>query len=379
MEPMERYVKLIHSVFGPGPTQRHAYPGHPEIELALLRLYATTGNQDAYDLGKYFVTERGNPTGQDGMLYYDWEEQKRGEHPFLRPNAYPTARSHWYNQAHAPILEQKTVEGHSVRAMYLFTAVADLLVLDELDLKSFQEKAEYTEAIKTLWDNMVDKKMYLTGGIGAMEQWEGFGQDYFLPQGSEEGGCYSETCASIGVMMLAERLLHLELDSRYADILELQLYNAVMTAMNLEGNAFTYVNQLASSERNKSARASWFECSCCPPNLMRLYGSLGGYVWDYGGDSGSAFINVHLYTQATVTFDAGGKEVKLSQQSNWPWEGKVSFHLQAPTEASVTIRLRIPGWSNGAYTVCLGPHSLEAFADLVCHAIDFACPTRCQG
>lgn len=351
MEPLEAYVKLMHSVFGPGEDQRHAYPGHPEIELALLRLYTATNNQDAYDLAKYFIQERGNPTGQHGMLYYDWEEGQRGDHPYQRPNCYPMARNHWYNQAHAPILHQATVEGHAVRAMYLFTAVADLVVLDKIGLKPFQEASAYSDTLKTLWNNMVDKRMYLTGGIGAMSQWEGFGRDYFLPQSTDEGGCYSETCASIGVIMLAERLLHIDLDSRYADVLELQLYNAVMTAMSLEGNAFTYVNQLASSDQDGSGRATWFDCSCCPPNLMRLYGSLGGYLWDYGSDRESPFINVHLYTQATLTFKVDNHEVKLSQRSNWPWEGEVSFNLQGPTQNNITIRLRIPAWSGGKYTV----------------------------
>jgi uncharacterized protein len=268
LEPILKYVKLIRSVFGPGEDQRHAYPGHPEIELALLRLYSATGDEDAYDLAQYFLEERGNPTGQNGMLYYDWEANQRGDSPYKRPNAYPEVGSHWYNQAHEPILQQKTVEGHAVRAMYLYTAVADLLHLDRTSRHPFHGRSEYFEALENLWNNMVDKKMYVTGGIGAIRQWEGFGQDYFLPQGSDEGGCYSETCASIGVMMLAQRLLNLSLDSRYGDIMELQLYNAVMTAMSLDGTAFTYVNQLASSEEDRSIRQTWFECSCCPPNLM---------------------------------------------------------------------------------------------------------------
>ncbi|KAH8204432.1 hypothetical protein TruAng_001348 [Truncatella angustata] len=347
LEPIVKYVKLIRSVFGPDAQQRHAYPGHPEIELALLRLYSETKNQDAYDLAQYFIEERGNSTGQNGMLYYDWEEKQRGDTPWKRPNAYPMSHSHWYNQSHTPILQQKTVEGHAVRAMYLYTAVADLLHLDHVGLHTYKQNHEYFNALQTLWNNMVDKKMYLTGGIGAMEQWEGFGQDYFLPQGSDEGGCYSETCASIGVMMLAERLLHLDLDSRYADVMELQLYNTVMTAMSLDGKAFTYVNQLASSNKDKSARETWFECSCCPPNLMRLYGSLGGYLWDFGQENDSAFVNVHLYTTAQVQFEASGEKVELIQESNWPWGGIVSFKLKSTTP--VITRLRIPSWSEGNY------------------------------
>ncbi|KAI0015146.1 hypothetical protein F4780DRAFT_784444 [Xylariomycetidae sp. FL0641] len=352
LEPIQKYVKLIRSVFGPGENQRHGYPGHPEIELALLRLYTATGSEDAYELARYFIEERGNPTGQAGMRYYEWEREQRGDDPWKRPDSYPKHGEYWYSQAHAPILEQKTIEGHAVRAMYLLTGVADLLCLDHMGLKSYKAKAAYSDAIARLWGNMIGKKMSLTGGIGAMEQWEGFGIDYFLPQGSDEGGCYNETCASIGCMMLAERMLHVDLDSKYADIMELSLYNAVMTGMSLDGRAFTYVNQLASSESDKSGREAWFETSCCPPNVTRLFGSIGGYLWDYGGSKNEVFINVHLYTTARVAFDVKEEDkVVFEQESNWPWEGKVRFQLQAPSSANTTIRLRIPAWAEGRFTL----------------------------
>ena len=411
---VEKYIRHIRTVIGPGEGQKHAYPGHPEIELALLRLHAATGNEDAYELARYFIEERGNPKGQDGMHFYDWERKQRGDSPWKRPDAYPTADDHWYNQCHAPILEQQTIEGHAVRAMYLLTGVANLLSLDKLGVRAYDDdhsseeeeeeeegqdgsggkevettdknknknrKEKYFEALTRLWDDMVDKKMYLTGGIGARWGWEGFGLDYFLPAGSDEGGCYNETCASIGVVMLAERMLHLDLDARYADVLELCLYNNVMTGASLDGTAFTYVNQLASSDVQPSRREDWFEVSCCPPNLMRLFGSLGGYLWDYGvstgggggggGSSGiageeefeeeeeeegsvNAFVNVHLYTTAVVTFEVGdeGKTVALEQKSDWPWDGNVVFDLTAPSSVKTTIRLRIPGWARGEYTVC---------------------------
>ncbi len=389
IEVVEKYIRHIRTVIGPGEGLKHAYPGHPEIELALLRLHSVTGNEDAYELARYFIEERGNPRGQDGAHFYDWEAHQRGDSPWKRPDSYPTADDHWYNQAHAPILEQRTIEGHAVRAMYLLTGVADLLCLDKLGVKAFNDdaddhdemsdgarktkgkKSKYFEALTRLWDDMVDKKMYLTGGIGAMPGWEGFGIDYFLPQGSDEGGCYNETCASVGVAMLAERLLHLDLDARYADVLELCLYNNVMTGASLDGTAFTYVNQLASSPAQTSRREDWFDVSCCPPNLMRLYGSLGGYLWDYGGGGGGggggrdAFVNVHLYTTAIVTFEVGGggageeeegRTVSLEQKSNWPWDGTVSFNLKAPPSTATTIRLRIPSWAKGEFTVCLSTY-----------------------
>ncbi|KAK3314541.1 hypothetical protein B0H66DRAFT_593260 [Apodospora peruviana] len=351
LDVMVKYVSLIRKVFGLGEDQLHGYPGHPEIELALFRLYSATGSQDAYDLARYFLEERGNPKGQNGKHYWEWEAEERGDIPQKRPNWYPEVGSLWYNQAHQPILEQQSVEGHSVRCMYLLVAVADMIRLEGDTLKA----EAWMTAVTLQWNNMVDKKMYLTGGIGAIKQWEGFGIDYFLPQGTDEGGCYAETCASIGVMMLAERLLQIDLqnpDRRYADVMELCLYNNVMTAMSLDGNAFTYVNQLASSDKNPSGRSEWFEVSCCPPNLARLFGSLGGYLWDYGSNNnGETFINVHLYTTAKLTFDnsVDGKPVKLEQRSNWPWEADVAFTLSAATKT--TIRLRLPAWSENQYTL----------------------------
>ncbi|KAL2017450.1 hypothetical protein VTK56DRAFT_2106 [Thermocarpiscus australiensis] len=356
LEPVEKYVSLIRKVFGPGKDQRHGYPGHPEIELALLRLYKVTGNQDAYDLAKYFLEERGNPTGQEGMFYFDWEQiHLRAENPYMRPDHYPKRFSRWYGQSHQPILEQETCEGHAVRLMYLLVAAADMVALAREDDQKLAKVAQWQEAITRLWGNMVDKKMYLTGGIGAMPQWEGFGIDYFLPPGTEEGGCYAETCASIGAMMLAERLLSVDLNARYGDVMELCLYNNVMTAMSLDGRAFTYVNQLASSDTHKSRREDWFEVSCCPPNLIRVFGTLGGYLWHFGGRKGEAYVNVHLYTSATLSFKVDGKEVTLEQKSNWPWDGDVSFQLSGAEAIKTTIRLRIPGWAKGKYTLSPEP------------------------
>ncbi|PGH17721.1 hypothetical protein AJ80_04729 [Polytolypa hystricis UAMH7299] len=355
LEPIEKYVRLIRKVFGPGEDQLHGFPGHPEIELALVRLYKATGNQDAYDLAQYFVEERGNPTGQEGKHYHDWEAEKRGDSAWLRPNHYSEARAHWYCQAHVPLLEQTTIEGHSVRALYLLTAVADLLAVEKSGQHAFAKSDQWLATVKRLWDNMVDRKMYVTGGVGAIKQWEGFGGDYFLPQGTDEGGCYAETCASIAVMFLAERMLELELDGRYGDMMELCLYNSVMTGMSLDGKSFTYVNQLASSDKDKSGRESWFWCACCPPNFSRLFGSLGGYLWHYGSngngtttDDVEAFINVHLYTTAKLTFQVSdAASIEFEQKTNWPWEGNILFQMKNPAQIKTTIRLRIPAWAKG--------------------------------
>lgn len=183
-----------------------------------------------------------------------------------------------------------------------------------------------------------------------------FGIDYFLPQTTDEGGCYNETCASIAILFLAERMLAMDLDGRYGDIMDLCLYNNVMTAMSLDGKAFTYVNQLGSSEAHKSGREEWFWCACCPPNYSRLFGSLGGYLWHFGehdGDgNGGAYVNVHLYTSAKVAFTTqAGSEIELEQSSNWPWNGTVSFTLHNPSAVPTTLRLRIPAWAGKDFTL----------------------------
>ncbi|TDZ25655.1 Non-reducing end beta-L-arabinofuranosidase [Colletotrichum orbiculare MAFF 240422] len=374
MDPLNRYITHIRARFGPDAGQLRAYPGHPEIELALLRVYSATGNRDAYDLARFFLGERGNPAGQAGQHFYDWEAEQRDEPRWKRPNSWPMDRSFWYCQAHAPILEQETVEGHAVRAMYLLTAAADLLNLSNEIKPSAAEAAvalakadEWLAALRRLWSNMVHRKMYLTGGVGAVAQWEGFGIDYFLPQGPDEGGGYAETCASVGVMMLAERLLHADpvLNGEYGDVMELCLYNNVMTAMSADGKAFTYENQLASCDTARSEREDWFVCACCPPNVTRLFGSLGGYLWDYGalGEEGGVYVNVHLYTSAEVKFAACGREVRFEQKSNWPWEGRVEFRIKGAEGLDATVRLRIPAWAKGQYELMPSPRPGECTFD----------------
>lgn len=202
LKPMLKYMELILKTFGPGENQLHGYPGHPELEIALLRLYERTKDQRYYNLAKYFVTERGNPKGQEGQHFYDWEAERRGDDPNRRPYYYPERTpSNWYYSASCPLLQMEEVEGHSVRPMYLLTAVADIVRIDNASTRALQE------AIVRLFNGMVSKRMYVTGGIGAIPQYEGFGIPYFLPQGTDEGGCYAETCAGIGIMMMVERVL----------------------------------------------------------------------------------------------------------------------------------------------------------------------------
>lgn len=207
------------------------------------------------------------------------------------------------------------------------------------------------------------KKMYMTGAIGAVKQWEGFGIDHFLPQGTDEGGCYGETCAAIGVIMLAERMLQvsaissaskkpnclkIDLDGKYADIMELCLYNAVLTGMSLDGTKFTYVNQMASSNSDLSKRQDWFTCACCPPNVTRLLGYIGGCLWTVKQDHGprTVSLDVHLYENAVIEIPVLDEKVLVSQESNWPWDGKVKFHVKCTKSIDLAIRLRIPSWAS---------------------------------
>ncbi|KIX01397.1 uncharacterized protein Z518_09123 [Rhinocladiella mackenziei CBS 650.93] len=341
--PMLKYVDLLCRIFGPGENQVHGYPGHPEIELALLRLYHRTKDRKHLDLATYFITERGNPSGDHGKHYYVAEAERRNESPYTRPRYWADSDALWYYQSQEPLVEQQTIQGHSVRAMYLLTAAADLVRSGK------SPDARLKSGVSRLWDNMVDCKMYLTGGIGAMKQWEGFGLDYFLPQGTDEGGCYAETCAAIGVMMLAERILQYDLDRRFSDVMELCLYNAVLTAMSHNGTKFTYVNQLASSDSDLSKREEWFTCACCPPNMLRLLGQVGGYICTQqkSGPEGppSTQVNVHLYVSSRCEFETGhGQQVVLTQKTNWPWSGQVEFNLCTKSD-QVSLALRIPGWT----------------------------------
>ena len=343
LEPILKYVDLLIRTFGPGEELIHGYPGHPEIELALLRLYRLTQDKRHLQLASYFLSERGNPKSVAGKHFYTAEKEARGEREGEWPVYFPRDNPFRYQQAHLPITEQPTIEGHSVRATYLLTAVADLCSLD-----SEEAKATYLDSLHRLWSNMIGKKMYLTGGIGAIEQYEGFGIDYFLPQSANEGGCYAETCAAIGVVLLAERLLQLERKAEYADIMELCLYNAVLTGMSHDGKAFTYTNQLGSSNAELSERKDWFKCACCPPNVSRLVGYLGGFVWTHRNFARNVVeIDVHLYTTAILTIPVGGdSQVTVRQETDWPNDGKVTFTVEAPPVVDVNLRFRIPAWAS---------------------------------
>jgi uncharacterized protein len=324
LDVMRRYADYIGQVFGPGEGQRRGYCGHPEIELALVRLAEAThsagsgqaGETHYLDLARFFVDERGRRPH-----YYDQEARERGE-----DLARYHHRTYEYNQAHAPVREQTQVVGHAVRAVYLYSAMADLAMAGG--------DTTLLEACERLWRHLASTRTYVMGGIGTSRHNEGFTQDYDLPNES----AYAETCAAIGLVFWAERMLQNRLDRRYADVLELALYNAVLSGVSLDGERFFYDNPLASEGNHH--RAEWFLCPCCPPNLARILASLGRYVYSQSEDEAV----VHLYVAGTATLDLGGQRVTLRQQTNYPWDGDAAITVETGTPARFAVRLRLPGW-----------------------------------
>jgi uncharacterized protein len=316
LDALCRYADHIDSTFGREPGKTRGYCGHPEIELALVKLYQATGNSRYLKLATYFIDERGQTPH-----YFDIEARARGEDP-----AQYWAKTYEYCQAHVPIREQTKVVGHAVRAMYLLSAVTDLA--HENDDRTLLETSE------RLWNNLVTRRMYLTGGIGAARTIEGFTQDYDLPDET----AYAETCATIGLMIWNHRLLQFAGESKYADILERALYNGFLSGVSLDGARFFYENPLASAGHHH--RQGWFNCPCCPPNLARTLASVGQYFYS----TGASDIWVHLYAQGTAHMQVSGRAVRLRQATNYPWNGDIRFEIDVDRSQQFTLHLRVPGW-----------------------------------
>jgi DUF1680 family protein len=252
---MIRNIDCYIANIGPHEDQLHAYPGHPEIELAVLRLYQVTKDKKHLDFAQYLLDERGRRReDQDGLAYFSHEARER------KDEVYPATMSGLdkfsYSQAHATLHEQDDILGHSVRALYLTTAAADC-------------GGQHLDDAKRLWTDCVDRKMYATGGIGTEPLWEGFSDiPYRLPQGTAEGGCYAETCASIACMMTSERILSYGYDGKVRDVMELCLLNAVLGGGSLNGQQFSYANKLATSGDETAIRKDWFEGESSDPSLL---------------------------------------------------------------------------------------------------------------
>ena len=328
LDIMCKYADLMAETFGPNPGQIPGYDGHPEIELALVKLYKATGNRKYLELSKFFIDERGQQP-----YFFDIEESKRTEHRVPR-------RKPEYFQAHLPVREQKTAEGHAVRALYLFSGA--------VDIAAETGDRELLETCKAVWRNVTRKRMYVTGGVGSNEYWESFTIDYDLPNDR----AYAETCAAISLVLFAHRLLQVEADREYADVMERALYNGILSGISLDGQHYFYVNplELWPDARNiredlrsvEPRRVPWFSCACCPPNIARLIASLGQYVHSVDPQAGTLY--THLYVGGTVRQTVAGRKVTVRQTTDYPWDGKVTLDVTVDAPAEFALALRLPGW-----------------------------------
>ncbi|CAH2396918.1 putative Non-reducing end beta-L-arabinofuranosidase [Mesorhizobium ventifaucium] len=320
LDILERYVDHVCKTFGPNPGQKRGYCGHQEIELALVKLYRLTGDRMHLDLAAYFMNERGRQPH-----YFDQEAVERGENPRdFRAKRYE------YNQSHRPVREQTKVVGHAVRAMYMLSAMADLAA--ELNDDSLKKACE------VLWADVISSKIYITSGLGPAAANEGFTEDHDLPNDT----AYAETCASVGLIFWAHRMLHLELDGRYADVLEQALFNGALTGLSRDGERYFYSNPLESDGRR--GRWAWHPCPCCTMNSSRLIASIGGYFVS-ASENAIAF---HLYGGVSTNIQLATGNVFLRETSAYPFFGSIRIEVSPDAPAEFTINLRIPGWAHEA-------------------------------
>lgn len=341
LEPVLRALRHVDSVFGTEPGKKRGYPGHQEIEIGLLRLYELCEEPLLLKLAKYFISERGRRDSND-ETYFDHEARARGGDPYEHFGdemkawfQYP--RDYTYNQANEPLLQAKEVKGHAVRAMYYYIAATDLArICNDKEIKI---------ALDRLWTDMTETKLYITGSIGAMRQWEGFGAKYVLGDTEESGTCYAETCACFALILWCQRMLQLDLNVKYADVLEIGLYNGFLGAVGLDGCSFYYQNPLRTLTGHPKERSSWFEVACCPPNVAKLLASMGSLIYSFKEN----VVIIHLYIEST--FSVPEKDVVVSQETRMPWSGDVHITVKG----SMGLALRIPTWADG-YTSSVEGH-----------------------
>ncbi|HEU6447350.1 MAG TPA: glycoside hydrolase family 127 protein [Verrucomicrobiae bacterium] len=304
---------LLCKTFGPATNQLHLWPGHEVVEMGLAKLYRVTGEQKYLDLAKYFIDVRGSYPGGDD-----------------------------YHQSRIPPVQQTEAIGHAVRAGYLYSGMADVAALTG-------DKA-YVHAIDTIWSNCVDKKIYLTGGIGARHSGEAFGANYELPNLT----AYNETCAAVANDYWNSRLFLLHGDAKYMDVFERTLYNGLLSGVSLDGKTFFYPNPLEC--KGDYARSPWFGCACCPGNITRFLPSVPGYFYAQQGEK--IFVNLYASGTANIKLE-NGRAIKLTQQTEYPWDGKIKITVAPDENAKFIVAVRIPGWARGEPI----PGNLYRFAD----------------
>ncbi|QYK47787.1 MAG: glycoside hydrolase family 127 protein [Phycisphaeraceae bacterium] len=289
-----------------GPETFTAPPGHQELELALVRLFDVTGQTRYLDLAEFLLEQRGRPHRKlDGTMYGPWGD---------------------YAQDHKPVAEQMEAAGHAVRAGYMYMAMADL---------ALRGRGNYRGALDALWEDVTERRMFITGGIGPSAHNEGFTDPYDIPTHS----AYQETCASIALCMWAHRMFLLTGEARYMDQFERTLYNAVLAGLSGDGARFFYVNPMAS--RGSAARRDWFECACCPPNVLRFLASLGRYTYAVRGDT----IYVNQYMPGVATVEIGGERVTIEQETGYPFDGAVRIRINNTTSRELIVAARWPSWA----------------------------------
>lgn len=300
---------LLVKTFGPEPDKLKIPPGHQIVETGLVKLYKLTGKEDYLKLAKFFLDQRGlNTTGRE---------------------VYGA-----YSQDHMPVTQQKEAVGHAVRAVYMYAGMTDVATI--------YGDQSYMNAVEALWENTINKKMYITGGLGARHEGESFGENYELPNKT----AYSETCASIGDVYWNHRMFMRTGESKYYDVIERTLYNGLIAGISLDGDEFFYPNPLESDGQyafnfGASTRQPWFDCSCCPTNLVRFIPSLPGLI--YAAQDDNLFINLFASNKADVKLS--NTAVTVSQETNYPWNGNVSITIDPEAASDFTLKLRVPGWA----------------------------------
>lgn len=340
-----RYADYIDEVFGAEPGKIRGYDGHEEIELSLVKLYKATGEKKYLKLSEFFINERGKQPH-----FFDSEEEERKTKG--SKNDYSYYQSHLedydysYFQAHLPVREQDKADGHAVRAMYLYSGMIDIAIHTGDD--------SLYQACRKLWNNIIKKRMYITGGIGSIAYGEAFTFDYDLPNDK----AYTETCAALGLVFFAHRMLQYDPNGEYADIIEKVLYNGALSGISLDGTKYFYVNPLEVwpeavekrkdnyKKRLRSTRQEWYGTACCPPNIARTISSLGAYLYSYQDDT----IYTHLYVDSESQFEVNNTTVYLKQNTTYPWDENIQIAVNFNSEKPkmFTMALRIPGWCKSA-------------------------------